>query len=85
MFILNPWLRRTEDSKKVLFWYKWKLDEYKNWELYKNMWFYTISLKNGICYHIGDVWNSTSFFKDGFLKSILRASKNAFKFYILRK
>lgn len=84
LFILNPWLRRTEESKKVIFWYKWKLDEYKNWEIYKNLWLYTVSLKNWVCYHIWWTWNSTSFFKDWLYKSIFRATKNAFKHYFLK-
>lgn len=80
-FLLNPGLRRTYEAKKVLNSYKWKLDEYYNWKIYADMWLYTINIIPGIYKHIGWLWLSTSFFKDWFVRSFIRAIKNASKFY----
>lgn len=80
-FLLNPWLRRTEEAKKVIFSYTWKLDEYYNWEVYCTMWLYTINILPGIYQHIWWGFKSIAFFKDWFLKSLIRAAKNASKYY----
>jgi len=80
-FLLNPWLRRTNEAKKVINSYKWKLDEYYNWKVYADMWLYTINILPWIYEHMWWWFRSTSFFKDWFIKSLFRASKNAVKYY----
>lgn len=78
-FTLNPWLRRTTEVKSIMFNHEEQVDEYKIWIRYKSLWLITICIP--ICNHIGWWFSSTAFFKDWFLKSLLRAIKNALMHY----
>jgi len=82
-FWLWPSIKRTDEMKKVMFWFEDAVDEVAIWNRFCDLWL--IAINYPIYWHIWDGIKSTRFWKDWFIKSILRASKNAFKFYILRK
>ena len=79
-FTLNPWLRRTKEMIWIMFNHEDYVNEYNVWIRYKKLWLITIGIP--ICYHIWGWFNWTAFFKDGFLKSLFRALKNAIYHYI---
>lgn len=54
-FSLNPWLRRTEEMKKIMFWYENKVNEVLMWKRMTKYWLISINFKDWICRHI---WNS---------------------------
>ena len=79
LFTLNPWLRRTEQMKKIMFGYEDYVNEELVWERYKQLWLITINIPS--CNHIWWLSLSTRFFKDGFFRSIFRMIKNGIKYY----
>jgi hypothetical protein len=81
-YTLNPWLRRTTESKKIIIWHEKNVDEWKMWERYKSMWLFTVNLEPPIVEHIWWLRNSTRFFKDWFVWSLIRVLKNWYNHYI---
>lgn len=80
-FTLNPWLRRTQQMKDIMFGYEEVVDEIAIWKRYKACWLRTLNMCPPTCYHTWDHIYSTYFFKDGFRKSLLRGIKNAWALY----
>lgn len=71
-FSLNPWLRRTEEMKKIMFWNKnnKRVDESIFWEEMKKLWLYSIILKDWIISHLGNSFYSTKVIDTWFLEII---------------
>ena len=80
-YSLNPWLRRTEETKTALTYLQEKVDEYILGKIYKEKVLKTINFFHPICQHSWHIFLSTRFFKDGFMLSLRRAIKNAYKYY----
>lgn len=60
-FSYNPWMRRTEEMKKIMFWYENYVDEFAIWTRFKNLWLRWVNLKNWIIIHIWNSFLSTRF------------------------
>ena len=58
-FSLNPWLRRTEEMKKIMFWFENSINEINYWERMKKKWLYSINFKKWIVKHTGNSFLST--------------------------
>lgn len=78
-FTLNPGLRRTNQMRSIMFNYENYVDETLVGERYKQLWLITLDIP--ICYHIGGGVSWTRFFKDWVAKSLIRALRNAIKYY----
>ncbi len=58
-FSLQPWLRRTDEMKKIMFWFEDFVNEDKISNRYNKLWLKTILIENGIYNHIQPLLNST--------------------------
>lgn len=89
-FSYNPWMRRTEEMKKVMFWYETFVDEFAIWKRFYNLWLKWINLKNWIVTHIWNNFLSTKFrslFDDWFFlwaKKVIKWSLK-YRFWLLIK
>jgi len=80
-YSLNPWLRRTLETKEALNTLQDKVDEYLLGKVYKQNKLQTVNFTQPICKHSWHIFFSTRFFKDGFFPSLKRVIKNAYKYY----
>ncbi len=80
-YSLNPWLRRTQETKEALTHLGNKVDEYILGKIYKQKQLQTVNFYYPICKHTWHIFFSTRFFKDGFFASLWRVTKNAYTYY----
>lgn len=80
-YTLNPWLRRTNESKQIIIWHEQHVDEWAMWIRYKSMWLFTVNFLHPIVGHKWWLRNSTRFLKDGLIKSLVRIIKNGYTHY----
>lgn len=63
-FTLQPWLRRTNEMKKIMFWHEEYVNEKLIWERYNEIKLRTIVIKKWIYNHINPILNSTKNIKN---------------------
>jgi hypothetical protein len=60
-FSYNPWMRRADEMKKIIFWYENYVNEFAIGERFKKLWLISINLENWIVTHIWNSFLSTRF------------------------
>lgn len=63
-FSLQPWLRRTEEMKKIMFWFEDYVNEDLICSRYNELWLITIIPIHGLYNHIEPLFNSTKNIKN---------------------
>lgn len=63
-FTLQPWLRRNQEMKEIMFWFEDFVDEKLIWNRYIEKWLETIVINPWIFNHINPVLNSTKNIKN---------------------
>lgn len=82
-FSYNPWMRRTNEMKKIMFWYENYVNEFEVWKRYKELWLNSINMKEWIVVHIWNSYLSTNFkklFENWLLIWIKKVIKWTFKY-----
>lgn len=64
IFTLQPWLRRTQEMKDIMFWYEEFVNEKLTWERYIKKWLETVVINPWIFNHINPIFNSTKNIKN---------------------
>lgn len=84
-FSYNPWLRRTQEMRNIMFWYEDIVDEQKLGERYAKSWLVSVYIEPWITVHIGDNYLSTKFmtiFEKGILIGIWQVLYNSYTYRI---
>lgn len=82
-FSYNPWMRRTDEMKKIMFWYEEFVDEFSIGKRFNDLWLKWINLQNWIVTHIWNNYLSTKFttlFDEWFIKWFIKAVKWSLKY-----
>lgn len=63
-FSLQPWLRRLNEMKEIMFWFEDSLDEHIIWKRFNMKWLKTVIITPWIYNHINPIFNSTKNIKN---------------------